>query len=85
MSRVHADLIMLFAAAVWGVAFLFQKSAMDHVGPLTFIAARGLLAALALVPLAIRERRGAAGPPHALVPFYVRRPDAEIERDRRHR
>jgi drug/metabolite transporter (DMT)-like permease len=63
MSRLQADLILLFAAAVWGVAFLFQKSAMDHVGPLTFIAARGLLAALALAPLAIKERRDAAGPP----------------------
>lgn len=26
--------------------------------------------------------RGEAGPPHALEPIYVRRPDAEIERDR---
>ena len=28
---------------------------------------------------------GRAGPPHALEPIYVRRPDAEIERDRRSR
>lgn len=28
--------------------------------------------------------QGLAGPPHALVPVYVRRPDAEIERDKRH-
>jgi tRNA threonylcarbamoyladenosine biosynthesis protein TsaB len=27
--------------------------------------------------------QGLAGPPHALIPVYVRRPDAEIERDRR--
>jgi tRNA threonylcarbamoyladenosine biosynthesis protein TsaB len=27
--------------------------------------------------------QGRAGPPHALTPIYVRRPDAEIERDRR--
>ena len=26
--------------------------------------------------------RGEAGPPHALEPIYVRRPDAEIERER---
>lgn len=30
-----------------------------------------------------RAQRGHAGPPHALEPIYVRRPDAEIERDRR--
>ncbi len=29
--------------------------------------------------------RGDAGPPHALEPIYVRKPDAEIERDRRRR
>jgi drug/metabolite transporter (DMT)-like permease len=55
MSRLHADLVLLFAAAVWGVAFVFQKSAMDHIGPLTFVAARSMLAALALAPLAVRE------------------------------
>ena len=27
--------------------------------------------------------QGRAGPPHALIPVYVRRPDAEIERERR--
>ena len=58
MSRLHADIALLFAAAVWGVAFLFQKSAMDHIGPLAFIAARGAVAALALAPLALREHRG---------------------------
>jgi tRNA threonylcarbamoyladenosine biosynthesis protein TsaB len=30
-----------------------------------------------------RAERGHAGPPHALQPLYVRRPDAEVERDRR--
>jgi tRNA threonylcarbamoyladenosine biosynthesis protein TsaB len=30
-------------------------------------------------------RQGKAGPPHALIPVYVRRPDAEIERDQRAR
>jgi tRNA threonylcarbamoyladenosine biosynthesis protein TsaB len=32
---------------------------------------------------ALRARRGAAGPPHALQPLYVRRPDAELDRARR--
>jgi drug/metabolite transporter (DMT)-like permease len=63
MSRLSADLVLLLCAAVWGVAFLFQKSAMDHIGPLAFIAARGALAAVALAPLAVREHRRAAGPP----------------------
>jgi drug/metabolite transporter (DMT)-like permease len=57
MSRLHADIALLLAAAVWGLAFVFQKSAMNHIGPLTFIAARGAVAALALAPLALREAR----------------------------
>ena len=32
-----------------------------------------------------RAMKGEAGPPHALEPIYVRRPDAEIERDNRRR
>ena len=31
----------------------------------------------------IRARDGLAGPPHALTPIYVRRPDPEIERERK--
>ena len=30
-----------------------------------------------------RAARGEAGPPHAVQPLYVRRPDAELERLRR--
>jgi drug/metabolite transporter (DMT)-like permease len=56
-TRLNADFALLFAAAVWGLAFVFQKSAMDHIGPLAFIAARGAVAALALAPLALREHR----------------------------
>jgi drug/metabolite transporter (DMT)-like permease len=62
MSRLNADIALLLAAAVWGVAFLFQKSAMDHVGPLAFIAARGLVAAVALLPFALHEHRRVAVP-----------------------
>lgn len=62
MHRLNADLILLFAAALWGTAFLFQKSATEHLEPLTFIAARCCVAALALAPLARREWRNAAAP-----------------------
>jgi drug/metabolite transporter (DMT)-like permease len=59
MRRIHADLLLLTAAAVWGFAFLFQKSAMTHVGPIQFVAARAVVASLALLPLAIYEMRSA--------------------------
>jgi drug/metabolite transporter (DMT)-like permease len=60
MRRSHADLLLVLAAAVWGVAFVFQKTAMDHIGPLLFIAARSTVAVLALVPFALLEGRRAS-------------------------
>jgi drug/metabolite transporter (DMT)-like permease len=62
MRRIHADLLLLLSAAIWGLAFVFQKTAMEHVGPNAFIAARALLAALALLPFALIEQRRAATP-----------------------
>jgi drug/metabolite transporter (DMT)-like permease len=63
MHRLNADLALLFAAAVWGTAFLFQKSATSHVEPLTFVAARCGVAALALAPFAWREHQSLGGRP----------------------
>jgi drug/metabolite transporter (DMT)-like permease len=69
MSRLNADILLFFTAGVWGVAFLFQKSATAHVGPLAFLAMRGLIAFLALAPLALRESRRASLPARA--DFYL--------------
>ncbi len=57
MTRLKADLLLLLVAAIWGLAFVFQKSAMEFIGPMTFIAARSFVGALALVPLAVWETR----------------------------
>lgn len=63
MRRIHADLMLLGCAAIWGFAFLFQKSAMAHMGPFLFIACRGLVASLALAPLVYVEHRSSQGWP----------------------
>ena len=66
MNRLTADFLLLFAAAVWGLAFYFQKSAMSDIGPFLFIAARASVAAFALAPLALlelRHRASEAGAP----------------------
>lgn len=63
MTRNKAASLLLLAAAVWGLAFLFQKSAMRHIGPLTFIGARGLVATVALAPLGWREAKRSTSPP----------------------
>jgi drug/metabolite transporter (DMT)-like permease len=68
MTRLQADGLLLFAALIWGTAFLFQKSAMAHVGPLTFIAARAVVAVIALLPVVLHEHR--AAPPIAWRPLF---------------
>jgi drug/metabolite transporter (DMT)-like permease len=57
MTRLTADLLLLAAAAIWGLAFYFQKSAMSDIGPFLFIAARASVAVIALAPLALLELR----------------------------
>jgi drug/metabolite transporter (DMT)-like permease len=64
-NRVLADGLLLVAAAVWGTGFLFQKQAMAVLDPLTFIASRSLVAAIALAPLAVIELRNRSSPPPA--------------------
>lgn len=62
MRRLKADLLLLLAAAIWGTAFYFQKSAMEYIGPYLFIAARGTVATLCLIPLALVEARRVTTP-----------------------
>lgn len=69
MTRSNANLCLLICAALWGSAFLFQKSAMAHIGPTAFVAARSCLAALLLLPLALIELRRSAAPPEKT--FYA--------------
>ena len=55
MTRFNATLLLILATAIWGFAFIAQKSAMDNVEPLTFIGARYLLGGLIIAPLAWLE------------------------------
>jgi drug/metabolite transporter (DMT)-like permease len=60
VSRLQADLLLLLAALIWGAAFVAQKEALDHIGSLTFVAARFGISALLVLPLAWREHAAAA-------------------------
>lgn len=51
-SYFHSFLLLL-TATIWGVAFVAQSVGMDHVGPLTFVAARSVVAVVALVPVVL--------------------------------
>ena len=57
MRRLHANLLLLAAALVWGGGFSVQQMAMAHMGAAYFTGLRFALAALALVPLALWEAR----------------------------
>lgn len=57
MSRPVAVLLLVTATAIWGLAFVAQKSAMDHLGPLSFSGARFLLGGVVLIPFAMAELR----------------------------
>ena len=55
-KRIKGSIRLLITALVWGVAFVFQRTGMDHITPLTFMASRCVLASisLAIVLLIIR-------------------------------
>lgn len=44
-------MMLLMAAAIWGLGFAAQRLGMDHMGPFTFNGLRFLLGALSLLPL----------------------------------
>lgn len=62
--------MLLAVAAIWGLAFVFQKTAMLHIGPYTFLASRALIAAAILAPIAyFYENAGRAD--RAPVGFWI--------------
>ena len=45
------SLILMLTAMIWGLAFVAQSMGMDYVGPATFLFARSVIGAAALVPV----------------------------------
>lgn len=67
----RGDLLVFSAALIWGAAFYFQKTAMLHIGPLLFLGLRGLVAAVALLPFALREQRKRRQASGSVVPIAI--------------
>lgn len=65
MSRTVANLLLLFAAAIWGAAFVPQQTAMKVLPPMWFLVLRFGVMLAVLAPLVWREARRA---PVALSP-----------------
>lgn len=86
-----AALLESWRARLEGQTVLFAGDAITRDGDAIIAAGNGRWSIRVPGPLApaiaelgvIRARGGLAGPPHALTPIYVRRPDPEIERDRK--
>ncbi|WP_026618914.1 drug/metabolite transporter (DMT)-like permease [Ensifer sp. WSM1721] len=62
MTRIQANLFLLFAGAIWGAGFVAQSTAMGAIGPLWFICLRFVIATLVALPLALVEARQAVAP-----------------------
>ena len=59
---IQSDGLLLLAAVIWGAAFVAQRAAMEHVGPMVFNGVRFLLGAAALVPVIVwNDRRRGGG------------------------
>jgi len=56
-ERVWADLALLLVAAIWGSAFVAQRTAASQIGPFAFNAARFALGGLLLLPFVARRRQ----------------------------
>lgn len=64
MTRLSANLLLLLVGLTWGLGFVAQATAMEHIGPFLFVALRFCIAAAVVVPFAWFEwrRRGDDAP-----------------------
>jgi drug/metabolite transporter (DMT)-like permease len=67
LTRIQANLVLLLAGAMWGMGFVAQSTAMAAIGPFLFIGLRFAMAAMAILPFAIRESQRAE---RSLTPAY---------------
>lgn len=56
-NHLISDILLLTTAAIWGIAFVFQRIGMEHVGPFTYTAARFSLGAAVLTAPALWSLR----------------------------
>jgi len=56
-KTLKSDTLLLLTAFIWGTTFVAQRMGMDHIGPMTYNAARFALGAVTLMPLILVLRR----------------------------
>ncbi|AZV22047.1 MULTISPECIES: DMT family transporter [unclassified Mesorhizobium] len=62
MSRTRANLLLLFAAALWGFGNVSQKMVLVHLDALSAVGLRCLIGGLLVLPFVLMERRLPLGP-----------------------
>ena len=50
-DSLRGSILLFLTAFIWGIAFAFQRSGMEYIGPVTFMAARCFLAIIFLAVL----------------------------------
>ena len=50
-QQLKGETLLFLAALIWGVSFVFQKTGMDYVGPMTFGLMRFTIGSLVTIPL----------------------------------
>jgi drug/metabolite transporter (DMT)-like permease len=70
MSRTRANLLLLFAAALWGFGNVAQKTVLEHLDPFSAVGLRCLIAAVLVAPLLAAER--ASGPTRGWIASQLR-------------
>lgn len=62
-KQLKGALPCFFAAAIWGLSFVFQTTAMDTIRPFTFSGVRMVLAVLVLFPASVLSEKLSKKPP----------------------
>ncbi|AGB44430.1 putative membrane protein [Mesorhizobium australicum WSM2073] len=62
MSEIRANLLLLLAAAIWGLGNVAQKTVLAHLDALSAVGLRCLIGELLVLPFVLKERRLPAGP-----------------------
>ncbi len=55
MKRIHADVLLLSIALIWGLTFPVIKIALDNISPLTFNSIRFFIATLLFLPFLLSK------------------------------
>ncbi len=50
-KKLRENLMLFFAALIWGSSFVAQKAGMEYIGPFTFNGIRFLIGSLVLIPV----------------------------------